>query len=73
MPESIQNMLNTDDIKVDLEMPEIPQIESISQAQQQQEQIYQYIGTGEQNLNTERGGVPTEEIKDKRKDKIGEK
>ncbi|CAH1757454.1 5017_t:CDS:10 [Entrophospora sp. SA101] len=70
MPESIQSMLNTDDVKVDLETPEMPQMEGLKEGQQQQEQIFQNIGTGEQNLNTERGGVPAEKTKDK--EKIGE-
>lgn len=73
MPESIQSMLSTEDININIKMPEMPQAEVISQAQQQQEQIWQHlnIGTGEQNLNTERGGeTSTEKAK---KEKIGEK
>jgi len=55
LPESIQSMINTEDIKINLETPELPQAVGVSQVQQQQEQIIQYINTGEQNLNTERG------------------
>src|SRR5437763_568247 len=61
MPEHIQSSLNTEDIHIDIKMPEMPQREAVSQIQQQQEQIFQRlnIGTSEQNLNTERGEETT--------------
>jgi len=73
MPEHIQSSLNTEDIHINIKMPEIPQTEVISQAQQTQEQIFQYISTGisDQNVNTERGEETT--TTGPRKEKVGEK